>query len=71
MQCRAGIITTQLQLGWGTAYHMCLQAYEAIKHELAKGGRAYIVCPLVDDSDTLEGVRTVENEFARLSKSGG
>jgi RecG-like helicase len=46
------------------------QVYEAIKQEIASGGRAYIVCPLVDESDTLEGVRTVEDEFARLSSSG-
>lgn len=50
----------------------CLQVYAAIKQEIASGGRAYIVCPLVSesDSDAMAGVRTVEEEFARLSGSG-
>lgn len=49
-----------------------LQVYAAIKQEIASGGRAYIVCPLVSesDSDAMAGVRTVEEEFARLSGSG-
>jgi RecG-like helicase len=49
-----------------------LQVYAAIKQEVASGGRAYIVCPLVSDSDSdaMAGVRTVEEEYARLSGSG-
>lgn len=48
----------------------CLQVYEDIKQEISSGGRAYIVCPLVNDSDAMEGVRTVEAEYMRLSSSG-
>ena len=29
-----------------------MQVYEAIKEELASGGRAYIICPLVGESTT-------------------
>jgi RecG-like helicase len=44
--------------------------YEVIKEEINSGGRAYIVCPLVNESDKYEDVRTVQDEFARLSSSG-
>jgi hypothetical protein len=51
-----------------------LQVYAAIKREVATGGRAYIVCPLVAESgsgsEQLDGVRTVQDEFARLKDSG-
>ena len=48
----------------------CFQVYEVIKEEINSGGRAYIVCPLVNESDAYEDVRTVQDEFARLSSSG-
>lgn len=57
---------------WHGVVSCCLQVYAAIKQEIVSGGRAYIVCPLVSesDSDAMAGVRTVEEEFARLSGSG-
>jgi ATP-dependent DNA helicase RecG len=42
------------------------RAYTAIKLAVQKGERAFIVCPLIDASDTL-GVRSVTDETKRLS----
>jgi RecG-like helicase len=45
-----------------------LQMYERIRAELEGGGRAYIICPLVEASKaaTLEDVKAAEDEHARL-----
>lgn len=40
-------------------------AYDRIREEVAGGHRAFIVCPLIDESDAL-GVRSVEAEARRL-----
>ncbi|EIE26488.1 P-loop containing nucleoside triphosphate hydrolase protein [Coccomyxa subellipsoidea C-169] len=46
--------------------------YEAIKEELASGGRAYIICPLVGESTTkaLADVKAAEEEHRRLVEGG-
>jgi ATP-dependent DNA helicase RecG len=44
--------------------------YDAIRSELAAGGRAFIVCALVSESTASEGMRAVETEAARLAASG-
>lgn len=44
--------------------------YTAIRQELDAGGRVYIVCPLVRESDSLSGVKAAEEEFSRLSAAG-
>ena len=41
-------------------------AYQAIRDEVAAGHRAFIVCPLIDPSDTL-GMKSVEEEARRLT----
>lgn len=41
------------------------QAYEAVRHAVARGEKAFIVCALIDASDVL-GVRSVTDEFKRL-----
>lgn len=41
------------------------QAYDRIREEVANGHRAFIVCPLIDESDVL-GVKSVEAETRRL-----
>lgn len=48
------------------------QAYEAIKAELKEGGRAYIVCPLVDESaaEGMAGLRAAEEEHRGLVACG-
>ena len=45
-----------------------VQMYERIRAELEGGGRAYIICPLVEASKaaTLEDVKAAEDEHARL-----
>lgn len=43
------------------------EAYEAIRREVAKGHRAFIVCPLIDESDTL-GVASATEEAKRLAR---
>jgi RecG-like helicase len=47
---------------------LCPQMYERIRAELEGGGRAYIICPLVEASKaaTLEDVKAAEDEHARL-----
>ncbi|MEK7115775.1 MAG: helicase-related protein, partial [Patescibacteria group bacterium] len=40
-------------------------AYDLIRREVANGHKAFIVCPLIDDSDVL-GVKSVEMEARRL-----
>ncbi len=41
-------------------------AYDFIRDQVAKGGRVFIVCPLIDPSDTL-GVKSVTEEYEKLS----
>ena len=51
---------------------LCIQVYAAIHAELDTGGRVYIVCPLVTESDasSMEGVKATEQEFERLKSAG-
>lgn len=43
------------------------KAYEWMKKELRKsGGQAYIVCPLIEESETLTSVRAVKTEYEKL-----
>lgn len=42
-------------------------AYEHIKKEVAGGGRAFVVCPLVEESSKLEAA-AAEEEFKRLAE---
>ncbi|MEO5927208.1 MAG: ATP-dependent DNA helicase RecG [Patescibacteria group bacterium] len=42
------------------------RAYQAIRDEVLDGHRAFVVCPLIDPSDTL-GVKSVEEETRRLA----
>ncbi len=42
--------------------------YDFIKKEIAFGRQAYIVLPLVEDSDALQNVKSAKAEFDRLSK---
>ncbi len=41
-------------------------AYEKIRIEIAKGRQAYVVCPLIEESDKLEDVKAVMEEAERL-----
>src|SRR3989440_4427426 len=41
------------------------QAYEAIRSEAAHGRQAFIICPLVEDSASLEA-KAAESEFERI-----
>ncbi|CAI8409187.1 MAG: ATP-dependent DNA helicase RecG [Acidimicrobiales bacterium AG-410-I20] len=43
------------------------EAWESIFEEVREGRQAYVVCPLIDESDSLN-VRSVEETFSRLSK---
>jgi ATP-dependent DNA helicase RecG len=43
-----------------------IKCYETIREEVKKGNRVFIVCPLIDESDTL-GVKSVTAEAKRLA----
>ncbi len=46
--------------------------YAAIRKELEEGGRAYIICPLVDESSSeiMAGIKAAELEHKRLQEDG-
>ncbi len=50
-----------------------VQMYAAIKGEVASGGRAFVVCPLVDESTVPDGkeIKAATAEQERLQTSGG
>lgn len=41
-------------------------AYEAVRSELADGRQAFVICPLVEESEALEDVRAAEELFEEL-----
>lgn len=47
-----------------------VNVYEKIYEEIKKGRQCYIVCPLIEDSDseTLEGVDSVETTYSKINK---
>jgi ATP-dependent DNA helicase RecG len=44
--------------------------HRAVRRELDSEGRVYIVCPLVSETDAMEGVRAAEDEHRRLTEAG-
>ncbi|DBB02038.1 TPA: hypothetical protein ACH3X1_000615 [Trebouxia sp. C0004] len=46
--------------------------YSTIRKELEAGGRAYIICPLVDESSSeiMAGIKAAEEEHRRLQQTG-
>ncbi len=42
--------------------------YAWIKDQIAEGDQVYVICPLVEDSDKLEEVKSVTAEFKRLQE---
>lgn len=48
--------------------HSLEPLYKKIDAEIAAGRQAYVICPLVSESDTL-GFKSVEQEYERLQKS--
>ncbi len=43
------------------------EAYKAISHQIAEGRQAFIICPLIEESETL-AVKAVTVEYERLSR---
>lgn len=43
-------------------------AYEVVREELAAGRQAYVICPLVEESEALEDVRAAEELYEELSE---
>jgi ATP-dependent DNA helicase RecG len=44
------------------------RAYEAVRAELEKGRQAYVICPLVEESEALEDVRAAEELYEELTE---
>ncbi len=44
--------------------------WESVRSEAAEGRQAYVVCPLIEESDGL-GVRSAEETYHRLTSAGG
>lgn len=42
------------------------EAYEAVRTELSEGRQAYVICPLVEESEALEDVRAAEELYEEL-----
>ena len=42
------------------------EAYEAVRVELSEGRQAYVICPLVEESEALEDVRAAEELYEEL-----
>ena len=42
------------------------EAYDFLRKHLNKNEQAFVICPLVDESEALEDVRSAEEEFERL-----
>ena len=45
-----------------------MDAYEAVREELREGRQAYVICPLVEESEALEDVRSAEELHEELSE---
>jgi ATP-dependent DNA helicase RecG len=43
------------------------EAYEAVRGELEEGRQAYVICPLVEESEALEEVRAAEELYEELA----
>ncbi len=43
------------------------RVYSFVKKEIESGGRAYVVCPLIESDDTENGKKAAESYFAELS----
>jgi ATP-dependent DNA helicase RecG len=44
------------------------EAYEAVREELEAGRQAYVICPLVEESEALEDVRAAEELYEELAE---
>jgi ATP-dependent DNA helicase RecG len=45
-----------------------LEAYEAVREEIEGGRQAYVICPLVEESEALEDVRAAEELYEELAE---
>src|SRR3972149_5785599 len=43
-------------------------SYEFVRKEIVSGGQAYVICPLIEESESLLTVKSAKKEFERLRK---
>lgn len=59
---------TPVETSWADGDDAELELWQQVRGEVSKGRQAYVVCPLIEESDKLE-VRSAEETFAELSVS--
>lgn len=53
---------------WLVPPHKREGAYEWIKKQIAKGDQVFIICPFIEESESLQTVKAATSEFNRLKK---
>jgi ATP-dependent DNA helicase RecG len=61
---------TPIETVWARSEVDEAQVWSAVRDEVASGRQAYVVCPVIEESDSLD-VRSAEETFDRLTGEGG
>jgi len=61
---------TPIETHWARDEEQELAVWDQVRTEAAAGRQAYVVCPLIEESDKLE-VRSAQDTYAELAEPGG